>query len=81
LTDSLFCMVCRGEIPLLRARSKKARTCSDQCQAEYRNRMRQERAGKKCRLCGRAFRRKREGGVVLMEHNGFTEEVGALGAD
>ena len=69
----LFCMVCRGEIPENRARRKKARTCSDKCQAEYRNGMRQERAEKKCRLCDRRYRSKRSYGPVLMEHNEVVE--------
>jgi len=77
----LFCMVCRGEMPESRARQKKAHTCSDKCQTEYRIRMRQERAERKCRLCGRAFRQKRNSAPVLMEHNGIMEEVGTLGTD
>jgi hypothetical protein len=68
-------------MPETRARQKKARTCSDKCQIEYRIRMRQERAEKKCRLCGRAFRQKRKHGPVLMEHKGISEEIRALGAD
>jgi hypothetical protein len=69
----LFCMACRGEMPEERARKKKARTCSNKCQAEYRNRMRQERAERKCRLCGRRYKKKRSGEPVLMEHNDFAE--------
>jgi hypothetical protein len=77
----LYCMICKGEMPEARARGKKARTCSETCQSEYRNRMRQEHAEKKCRLCGRAFRRKRNGGPVLVEHSGIREEVESVGAD
>jgi hypothetical protein len=75
---TLFCMVCRGEMPEDRARRKKANTCSDQCQTEYRRRMRQERAEEKCRLCGRRFRRSRNLDAVPMEHKGFNAEVAQL---
>ena len=69
----LFCMVCTGEMPEERARQKKARTCSDKCQTEYRNRMRQERAEKKCRLCGRRYRKQPSQGPVLQEHSAIVE--------
>jgi hypothetical protein len=72
----LFCMICRGEMPEKRARSKHAKTCSDKCQTDYRNRMRQERARRICRLCGRRYRQPRNGGPVLMEHKAFVEKVG-----
>jgi hypothetical protein len=72
---NLFCMVCRGEMPEDRAKQKKAVTCSDKCQTEYRNRRRQERAQTKCRLCGRRFRQSRNHRPVLMEHNEVLEIV------
>src|SRR5215472_113064 len=72
-----YCMICKGEVQEARARGKKARTCSNSCQTEYRNRMRQERAEKKCRLCGRAFRQKRQESPVLHQHNEITEGVTA----
>jgi hypothetical protein len=68
-----FCMVCREAMPDKRARQKKAYTCSDKCQAEYRKRMRQERAEQKCRLCGRRYRKSRSHGPVLMEHSSILE--------
>jgi hypothetical protein len=68
-----FCMICRGQMPEERARTKKARTCSDKCQAEYRNQMRQERAGRKCRPYGRRYRKHRSPEPVLMEHNRIAE--------
>lgn len=33
--------------------------CSPECRREFRNKKRSERAGKKCRLCGRVFPRPR----------------------
>lgn len=65
----LFCMVCRGEMPEQRARQKKANTCSEQCQGEYRRQMRLERDKRICRLCGRRFRRQRNREAVKVDHN------------
>jgi hypothetical protein len=38
--------------------------CSDNCERKFNNRKREERAGTKCRLCNRAFRRPK----VKQEH-------------
>ena len=59
--------LCLGDIPAERAR-RKAVTCSDECQREYRRIRRQEAAGIKCRLCGRRFRRWSKLDPVLMAH-------------
>ena len=69
----LFCQVCRGEVPSERARRKKARTCSDKCQAELRRQMGQERDRRICRLCGRRFRKPRTLALVNMDHSGILE--------
>ena len=53
-----YCMVCRGEIPADRVAHHSA-TCSDHCQKQHKREMQTVRSGKKCRLCGRAFRRPR----------------------
>lgn len=59
-----FCIHCRKPIPSERA-ARRAVTCSGRCQKEYRRQARQDRAEKKCRLCGRRFRTRRPVGNVL----------------
>jgi hypothetical protein len=54
----IFCVLCREEIPPERT-ARRAVTCSERCAKEYRRQARQDRAGKKCRLCGRRFRKAR----------------------
>jgi hypothetical protein len=49
--------LCKGDIPADRAR-RGAVTCSDSCAREYGRQRRSEHAQKKCRLCGRRFRRR-----------------------
>jgi hypothetical protein len=71
-----FCMICRGEMPADRARQHKAKTCSDQCKAEYRRLQGQERDKRICRLCGRRFRKPRTVELVNMDHNEVLETVG-----
>ena len=63
---TLFCTVCKAEIPP--ERIKRASTCSLSCQKEL-NRLRvAERAKKKCRLCGRKFRSATKLDPVLSQH-------------
>jgi len=68
--DRVAAGLCLGDIPVQRAR-RKAVTCSNECQREYRRIRRQEGAGRKCRLCGRRFRRSPELDPVLMAHRPF----------
>jgi hypothetical protein len=42
--------------------------CGTDCRREFRNRKRNERAGKYCRLCKRRMPKQRESGPVLSEH-------------
>ena len=72
---TLFCMVCRGEMSVDRARQKRARVCSEKCKAEYRRMMGQERDKRICRLCGRRFRKPRSLERVNMDHNEVSEVV------
>lgn len=53
-----YCILCREPIPLKRS-VRRAVTCSETCAKEYRRQARQDRAEKKCRLCGRRFRKAR----------------------
>jgi hypothetical protein len=54
----MFCILCRGEIDGARAR-RGAVTCSDGCARELYRQRRQGTAVKKCRLCGRRFRKRK----------------------
>jgi hypothetical protein len=56
-----FCVLCRNPIPPNRRR-RGARTCSPECQREYRRQYRLERNSRICRACGRPLRRKRDSG-------------------
>jgi NMD protein affecting ribosome stability and mRNA decay len=53
--------------------------CSAECRRKFRNRKRSEKAGEKCRLCGRRIPRPRvkqeELDGVPSEHNGVQESV------
>ena len=69
-----FCILCRGEIDPARAR-RGGVTCSETCQKEYRRLKRQESAQRKCRLCGRRFRRSLKLDPVLKAHSGILETV------
>jgi len=60
----MFCILCRGEIDGARAR-RGAVTCSDGCARELYRQRRQVTAEKKCRLCGRRFRKGKAVGGVL----------------
>lgn len=53
----MFCILCRREIDGARAR-RGAVTCSDGCARELYRQRRQATAEKKCRLCGRRFRKR-----------------------
>jgi hypothetical protein len=70
--DRIAAGLCLGDIPGKRAR-KKAITCSDECQREYRRIRRQEAAGTKCRLCGRPFSRSSKLDPVLMAHKPLSQ--------
>ena len=70
---TLFCQVCRGEIPEDRARQKKPRVCSEACKAEYRRLMGLARDKRICRLCGRRFRKARSLESVNTDHNEVLE--------
>jgi hypothetical protein len=52
--------------------------CRDECERTFNNRKREEKAGTKCRLCNRAFRRHRakqeQVEPVLSEHT-ITQEL------
>ena len=69
LPDRVDAGLCRGEIPEDRVR-KKAVTCSNDCQREYRRLRRGQAAEAKCRLCGRRFRHSAKPEAVLMAHGG-----------
>lgn len=68
------CILCAGPIPEDRVK-RGGCTCSAPCQKEYRRRKRNLSARRRCRLCGRAFRRSRKSGAVLMPHSGILEVV------
>ncbi len=55
ITMKTFCILCTQPIPPHR-QARRGVTCSDACAKEYRRQARQDRAEKKCRLCGRRFR-------------------------
>jgi len=65
--DRIAAGLCLGDIPAKRAR-RKAVTCSNECQREYRRIRRQEAAETKCRLCGRPLQRSSKLAPVLMAH-------------
>jgi hypothetical protein len=48
--------------------------CSTDCRRDFRNRKRNERAGKYCRLCKRRMPKQRESDPVLSEHT-ITQEL------
>jgi hypothetical protein len=53
--------------------------CKDECERTFNNKKRQERAGTKCRLCNRAFRRPKgkqeQEGAVPVEHSESQESL------
>jgi hypothetical protein len=49
--------------------------CSTDCRREFRNRKRNERAGKYCRLCKRRMPKQHATTPVLSEHNATQESV------
>jgi hypothetical protein len=51
---SKHCVVCTAE------HQERGWFCSDKCRKEYRNAKRNEKAGKKCRLCGRRLPKPRD---------------------
>ena len=59
---------------------KRGYFCSPECERALNNQKRAERAEKKCRLCGRVFRRPRtkreQEGAVLTEHTPSEELSG-----
>jgi hypothetical protein len=64
---TLYCVLCRAELPPDRIKPK-VKTCSDDCAREIKRLFRQERAKKECRLCGRKFRRVANLGAVPQAH-------------
>ena len=54
-----YCMVCRRVVPELRVR-RKSPYCSKECRGVSRRARRDWMAKRRCRLCGRAFRRRLE---------------------
>jgi hypothetical protein len=57
-----FCANCGGH------HEQRGFFCSTDCRRDFRNRKRQERAGKLCRLCGRRMPKPKELGAVPREH-------------
>lgn len=51
-----FCILCRAEISQVRQR-RAARTCSPECQKEYRRLYLADRHSRFCKLCGRGLRK------------------------
>jgi hypothetical protein len=52
-----YCTFCRTEIPEARQRLG-SRTCSQDCQKEYRRRYFKDRHRRVCRVCGRRIRKR-----------------------
>ena len=53
---SRFCTICTSEITDNRRLARSSPYCSDGCRRVAKNEARDAQAGKKCRLCRRAFR-------------------------
>lgn len=53
-----YCTICRNEITDEHRLRRNSPYCSDECRRTAKNEKRDHRAGEKCRLCGRKFRRK-----------------------
>lgn len=68
----LYCQICAAEISPERA-TKKARTCSVECQKQYNAQKAAQRDTLICRLCGRRFRRGRNQQPVNTVHNRLNE--------
>lgn len=59
---TLFCVVCKSEIPLKRAR-RHAVTCSDDCGKNLNLERLRDVRKRKCKACGRRFRTKTQEGA------------------